>query len=158
VDVHGVIEEILQFSEPIMRQRDVGIERRLGASDAVICGDRELLKQAILNLVLNSMQAMPAQGKLVIATRDVDRLPGGAPCGGLELQVQDTGVGIPPENLGRVFDPFFTTNKNGTGLGLSVVHQIVDKHSGFIQVESKVNVGTTFTIVLPSTRIVSGAA
>jgi PAS domain S-box-containing protein len=158
VDVHGVIDEILQFTEPIMRQRDVGMERRLASVDSLICGDRELLKQAILNLVLNSMQAMPSQGKLLIATRDVNSLPGGALCGGLELQVQDTGVGIPPENLGRVFDPFFTTNKNGTGLGLSVVHQIVDKHSGFIHVESKVNVGTTFTIVLPSARVVSGAA
>jgi len=158
VDVHNVIDEILQFSEPIMRQRDVRIERRLTSPDAVICGDRELLKQAILNLVLNSMQAMPSQGELVIATRDVPNLPGGALCGGLELQVRDTGVGIPPENLDRVFDPFFTTNKNGTGLGLSVVHQIVERHSGFIHVESQVNVGTTFTIVLPSARIVSGAA
>ncbi len=158
VDVHGVINEILQFTEPIMRQREVQIERRLTAADALICGDRELLKQAILNLILNSMQAMPSQGKLLIATRDVESLPGGALCGGLEIQVQDTGVGIPPENLGRVFDPFFTTNKNGTGLGLSVVHQIVDRHSGFIRVESEVNVGTTFTVVMPSARIVSGAA
>ena len=66
---------------------------------------------------------------------------------GLELQVQDTGIGIPPENLSRIFDPFFTTNKNGTGLGLSVVHQIVAKHSGTIRVTSEVNRGTTFTIV-----------
>ncbi len=158
VDIHGVIEEILQFTEPIMRQREVRIERHIAAVDSMICGDRELLKQAILNLILNSMQAMPSQGKLLIATRDVESLPGGALCGGLEILVQDTGVGIPPENLGRVFDPFFTTNKKGTGLGLSVVHQIVDKHSGFIRVESEVNIGTTFTIVLPSARIVSGAA
>jgi len=158
VDVHGVIAEILQFTEPIMRQREVLIERRLAAADATICGDRELLKQAILNLILNSMQAMPSQGRLLISTRDVESLPGGALCGGLEIQLRDTGIGIPAENLGRVFDPFFTTNKNGTGLGLSVVHQIVDRHSGFIRVESEVNVGATFTIVLPSARIVSGAA
>ncbi len=158
VEVHGVIEEMLQFTEPIMRQRDILVEKQLLADDSLICGDRELLKQAILNLVLNSMQAMPSKGKLRIATRDVESLPGGALCGGLEIQVQDSGVGIPPENLGRVFDPFFTTNKNGTGLGLSVVHQIVDRHSGFIQVESQVDVGTTFTVVLPSARIVSGAA
>ncbi len=158
VDVHSVIDEVLLFTEPIMRQRDILVERRLEAVDSLICGDRELLKQAILNLILNSMQAMPSKGSLLVGTRDVANLPGGAICGGLEIRVRDTGVGIPPENLGRVFDPFFTTNKNGTGLGLSVVHQIVDKHSGFIRVESEVNRGTTFTIVLPSARIVSGAA
>lgn len=158
VDIHGVIEEIFRFTEPIMHQRDVRIEKALEAADALICGDRELLKQAILNLILNSMQAMPSQGKLVVQTRDVESLPGGALCGGLEIRIQDTGVGIPPENLAKIFDPFFTTNKNGTGLGLSVVHQIVDKHSGFIGVASEVNVGTTFTIVLPNARIISGAA
>ncbi len=158
VDIHCVIEEVLQFTEPIMRQREIRVEERLETRDPLICGDRELLKQAILNLILNSMQAMPSEGRLLVSTRGVQTLPGGAPCGGLELQVQDTGVGIPPENLGRVFDPFFTTNRNGTGLGLSVVHQIVDKHSGFIRVESTVNEGTTFTIILPSARIVSGAA
>jgi len=158
VEVHGVIEEMLQFTEPIMRQREILVDKQFSAADSLICGDRELLKQAILNLVLNSMQAMPSKGRLRVATRDVESLPGGALCGGFEIRVQDSGVGIPPENLGRVFDPFFTTNKNGTGLGLSVVHQIVDRHSGFIRVESEINVGTTFTIVLPSARIVSGAA
>ncbi len=158
VDVHAVIDETLRFTEPIMRQRDILVDRKLAAADTLICGDRELLKQAVLNLVLNSMQAMPSKGRLCIATREVESLPGGALCGGLEIKVQDTGLGIPPENLGRVFDPFFTTNKNGTGLGLSVVHQIIDRHSGFIRVESEINMGTTFTIVLPSARIVSGAA
>ncbi len=158
VDLHEVISEILGFVEPIMRQREVQVEKKLTAPAPDVFGDRELLKQMLLNLVLNSMQAMPAQGTLVLLSRNVDHLPGGAPCGGLELQVTDSGVGIPVENLDRVFDPFFTTNRNGTGLGLSVVHQIVDKHSGFIEVESEVNVGTTFTIVLPNERLISGAA
>jgi signal transduction histidine kinase len=68
------------------------------------------------------------------------------------LRIGDTGLGIPPENLSRVFDPYFTTNKNGTGLGLSVVHQIVKQHSGFVAVESEVDVGTTFHITLPIVR------
>ncbi len=158
VDIHHVIHEILCFMEPIMRQREVSVVKRLAAGEPVVYGDRELLKQMMLNLAMNSMQAMPSRGTLVVGTRDVDRLPGGAPCGGLELSIQDSGVGIPPENIGRVFDPFFTTNRNGTGLGLSVVHQIVDKHSGFIRVESKENVGTTFIIVLPNARLDRGAA
>jgi PAS domain S-box-containing protein len=158
VNVHEVIEEILCFAEPIMRQRDVTVEKVLAAAEPALYGDHELLKQMILNLVLNSMQAMPSRGMLQVRTRDVDHLPGGAPCGGLELQIKDSGIGIPAENLGRIFDPFFTTNRNGTGLGLSVVHQIVDKHSGFVKVDSEVNVGTTFTIVLPNARLISGVA
>jgi PAS domain S-box-containing protein len=158
VNLHALIREILSFAEPILKQREVWIETRLEARENMVSGDRELLKQMILNLVLNSLQAMPTKGSITIGTRDVHTLPGEAICEGIELLVRDTGLGIPPENLGRIFDPFFTTNKNGTGLGLSVVHQIIEQHSGFIHVESAVNVGTAFTIVLPGTGLVSGAA
>ena len=150
VNVHDVIDEVLHFTDALTRQREIRIERHLQALNPLICADRELLKQMMLNLIMNSMQAMPARGTLAISTRDASQLPGGAPCRALELEVRDTGLGIPPENLDRIFDPFFTTNKKGTGLGLSVVHQIVDCHSGFISVESEVNVGTAFTIVFPS--------
>jgi PAS domain S-box-containing protein len=158
VDLHELIREILNFAEPILKQRDVCVSTRLEATGSIVSGDRELLKQTILNLVLNSLQAMPSKGSLTVGTRDVSTLPGGALCHGIEMIVQDTGFGIPPENLSRIFDPFFTTNKNGTGLGLSVVHQIIEQHSGFIQVASEVNKGTTFTIVLPGAGLISGAA
>ena len=150
VNLHEVVDEVLHFTEALTRQREIRVERHLEALDPLLYADRELLKQMMLNLIMNSMQAMPAQGTLAITTRDAPQLPGGAPCRALELEVRDTGLGIPPENLDRIFDPFFTTNKKGTGLGLSVVHQIVDCHSGFIGVESQVNVGTAFTIVFPS--------
>lgn len=158
VNLHDLLREILNFTEPILKQREVWVETRLEAKECTISGDRELLKQMILNLVLNSLQAMPARGSITMGTRDVHTLPGGAACEGIELTVRDTGFGIPPENLSRIFDPFFTTNRNGTGLGLSVVHQIIEQHSGFIRVESAVNVGTTFTMVLPGAGLVSGAA
>jgi signal transduction histidine kinase len=158
VSLHDVVWEILRFAEPILKQRQVWVETRLDAHAAVVSGDRELLKQMILNLVLNALQAMPAKGSLSFGTRDVDTPAEGTPCSGIELTIRDTGLGIPSENLGRIFDPFFTTNKNGTGLGLSVVHQIIDQHCGFIHVESEVNVGTAFTIVLPGARRVPGAA
>jgi len=158
VELHEIIGEIIRFAEPILSQREVCIERNLEAESAVVSGDRELLKQMILNLVLNALQAMPSHGSINIATRRVTSLPGGAACDGLEFRIQDTGLGIPAEHLDRIFDPFFTTNRSGTGLGLSVVHQIVDQHSGFIHVESEPNVGTTFRVILPSARIISGAA
>jgi PAS domain S-box-containing protein len=143
--VHELIGEIVKFCEPLMSQRQVHLEMNLKAEKSVISADRELLKQMMLNLIFNAMKAMPSQGSLFIGTRNV-KLEGGH-CGGLELQIHDTGIGIPPENLSRIFDSFFTTNKNGTGLGLSVVHQIVEKHSGSISVSSEVNRGTAFTIV-----------
>jgi signal transduction histidine kinase len=144
ISLHEVVQEILNFTGPIMQQRDVRVETKLEAAHPSIIGDHELLKQMMLNLVFNAMKAMPSRGSLTIATRNV-RTKGSKPL--LELQIKDTGVGIPPENLGHIFDPFFTTNKNGTGLGLSVVHQIVDRHSGKIEVSSEVNRGTTFKIV-----------
>jgi signal transduction histidine kinase len=149
VDLHEVLREVLSFTAPITSQRGVGVETSLEASESCLSGDPELLKQMMLNLILNSLQAMPSHGTLSIATRDgsAAALPGNGRC--LELCIRDTGVGIAPENLERVFDPFFTTSKRGTGLGLSVVHRIVERHSGVIQVASRLGEGTTFTIVLP---------
>ena len=150
IDVHEIVEEILQFSDPIMRHREIHVETRLNARNPVITGDPELFKQMMLNLIFNAMKAMPAQGSLTISTRN-PKLPGDCgPSPRLELKIKDTGIGIPPQNLKRIFDPFFTTNKNGTGLGLSVVHQIVEKHAGSIRVSSRLNRGTTFTIVFGS--------
>ncbi len=147
VNIHELILEILNFVDPIMRQRDVRVEANLSAAEPKITGDHELLKQMMLNLIFNAMKAMPSQGSLMIQTRNISSGTASSESSSLELQVQDTGIGIPPENLNRIFDPFFTTNKNGTGLGLSVVHQIVEKHSGRIAVSSEVNHGTAFTIV-----------
>jgi two-component system, sensor histidine kinase FlrB len=145
VDVHEVAQEILKFMDPIMSQRQVSVEKRLDADNPIISADRELLRQMMLNIIINAMKAMPENGSLTISTRNVYQKKSGRL--GLELQFQDTGIGIPSENLDRIFDPFFTTNKNGTGLGLSVVHQIVERHYGVIRVSSEVNRGTTFTIV-----------
>jgi PAS domain S-box-containing protein len=147
VDMHDVIQEILKFSSPLFSQRQVNLKTSLSAEAPLITADRELLKQMMLNLIFNAMKAMPSEGALAICTRNFN-IPGDQKKSrALELQIQDTGIGIPPENLSRIFDPFFTTNKNGTGLGLSIVHQIVKKHTGSIRVSSKVNQGTTFTIV-----------
>ena len=152
VSIHEVIQEILNFVDPIMQQRDVRVESSLSAAEPVISGDQELLKQMMLNLIFNAMKAMPSQGSLIIRTRNISSGTASEEPSCLELQVQDTGIGIPAENLNRIFDPFFTTNKNGTGLGLSVVHQIVERHSGRITVSSEVNRGTTFTIVFRTAK------
>ncbi len=111
--------------------------------------DAHLLRQALINLVMNAAQSMRSRGSIRIATGTRDDC--------VWVKISDTGSGIPEANIPRLFDPFFTTKPvgQGTGLGLSLSYGIVKKHNGRIDVESQVGVGTTFTIVLP---IVQAAA
>jgi len=142
MDIHGILREIGNFCEPMIRQRGVRLEIELAADCSMIHGDQGLIKQLMLNLIFNAMKALPSEGSLAVRTRNV-----AGKSRRLELRVEDTGVGIPPKHLDKIFDPFFTTNKNGTGLGLSIVNQIVESHSGEISVKSEMNRGTVFTIL-----------
>jgi signal transduction histidine kinase len=72
----------------------------------------------------------------------------------IQLSIQDSGIGIPPEDMDKLFDPFFSTKEGGIGLGLSIAHRIIDQHHGRIEVESRVNEGTTFTITIPAVKTV----
>jgi len=103
--------------------------------------DPEQIKQAVLNLLLNAIQAYPESGEIVVAVRqDDDRI-----C----VEVRDEGPGVDPEAMDRIFDPFFTTKEDGTGLGLSVVHQIVQQHGGSITAKPLAPQGARFQMVLP---------
>jgi signal transduction histidine kinase len=109
--------------------------------------DAGQMKQVFLNLILNSVHAMPCSGTLTLsASLTEEQAPGGP---SVRLSVSDTGVGIPAAQRSKIFDPFFTTRDEGTGLGLAIVHAIVEGHRGRIDVESVEGRGTTFTIVLP---------
>lgn len=116
--------------------------------------DRGQMSQVIQNLVLNARQAMPEGGAIDIRCENVsaDNLKGvPLPRGEyVKISIADGGVGIPEENLERVFDPFFSTKKDGSGLGLSVTHSIIEKHGGHISVTSRLGVGTSFQIFLPA--------
>jgi two-component system, sensor histidine kinase FlrB len=105
------------------------------------------LKQVIVNLVVNAVQAMPHGGRLTISLRKES--PGTLGVAAVRLAVSDTGLGIDPEYRSRLFDPFFTTKDEGTGLGLAIVHAIVEAHQGRIDVESTIKQGSTFAIILP---------
>ncbi len=111
--------------------------------------------QVIQNLVLNALQAMPKGGKVTVSARNVDLSRAGAgvvpgPGKWLEITVRDTGPGIPAENLQRIFEPYFTTKENGSGLGLATSYSIVKNHGGMIEVSSVVNAGSIFTVWLPA--------
>ena len=98
-----------------------------------------------MNLYLNAIEAMEPGGKLRIEISDSEEN------GGLNIQVSDTGNGIPAEDLPKIFDPYFTTKSSGTGLGLAIAHNIVETMGGGIEVTSEVGKGTTFRITIPST-------
>jgi signal transduction histidine kinase len=139
------IGEMIEDIEPILRAEAERhhIDVRLDISDGLpaVNVDRSLIQQAFLNLALNACQAMPNGGRLRIAA--VSR-----PHGRVEIVFEDSGVGIAPEQLGRIFDLYFTTKEHGSGIGLSMVYRTVQLHDGDIEVESVPGRGTTFRVML----------
>jgi signal transduction histidine kinase len=107
------------------------------------------MKQVFMNLILNAIQAMKEGGLVFISTRTYSKNEASQPGQYVQIEIRDTGVGIPEENLDHIFDPFFTSKDEGSGLGLSISHQIVQEHGGYVTVESKLGTGTSFFINLP---------
>lgn len=141
VEINGLLEQSLKF----LPRGDIEVIRRLDGSLPPVLVDPNLLHQALLNILVNARQAMPNGGRLTIETRILAR--NGRP---VQIRIADTGVGIPEDQLGRIFQPFFTTKAQGTGLGLAITARVVEEHGGRITVESAVGKGTAFTIALPT--------
>ncbi|MEW6439853.1 MAG: ATP-binding protein [bacterium] len=159
-DLQALIEEALDFARPLLEEKQIGAELAWGrsppaqAENIVLWGDRVLLRQALLNLFLNALEAMRPGGRLQVRVEGEPvppRLGPGRPC--VRIRVQDDGTGIPEEDLDRIFDPFFSTKTRGTGLGLAIVHNIVESHGGIIEVESRLGEGTCFILSLPVERV-----
>jgi two-component system, NtrC family, sensor histidine kinase HydH len=166
VRLKGLLTNFLEFARPQTPQRTLtepqlllesvsqlagetakmaGVRIRIENShSASIFIDAEQIKQVLLNLVLNAVQAMPAGGEVTLRSHQAD--------GSVVLEVTDQGVGIPPENLERIFDPFFTTRAGGTGLGLSIAYQIINRHGGHLSVCNNRDRGVTFTVLLPASQ------
>jgi two-component system, NtrC family, sensor histidine kinase HydH len=138
-DVLSVLKDVLKLTRPQLAQ--AGVQTRLEGGAPALAGDREQLKQAFLNLVLNAQQAMPDGGTLSIEVA--------AENGAVRIVFADTGVGIDPQDVEKIFNPFFTTRREGTGLGLAITHRIIQNHGGRIEVSSTRGEGTRFTLVLP---------
>jgi PAS domain S-box-containing protein len=149
VDIGRLIEDTLVMVEHTFDKRIV-VERHVEAREPVVRGDPGQLQQVLLNLAVNARDAMPDGGTLRIVVRDASGGAGDGP-GFVEVEVSDSGEGMPPEVLGRVFEPFFTTKKSGrgTGMGLAVVFGIVESHGGTIDVSSEEGRGTSFSVRLP---------
>jgi two-component system, NtrC family, sensor kinase len=144
-NIHACLQEILSVLNSQMKKRNIIVSHQFDSQVEKIVLDESKIKQVFMNLLLNSIQAMPDGGKLNIKTK-FDELKKQ-----IMIDVVDTGRGIPDETLDRIFEPFFTTKKRGygTGLGLSVSYGIIRQHNGEITVSTKPGSGTTFSIFLP---------
>lgn len=143
LDLNAVINQVVALASMEAAERGVIINKELAAGKLMIKGDSDLLKQTLLNVILNGCQAMPEGGPLKIATvRDKDDL--------IKIIIADRGVGIPLDARERIFNLFFTTKKGGTGIGLAQAFRAMQLHNGSIRFDSEVGVGTTFEITLPA--------
>ncbi|HLR04786.1 MAG TPA: ATP-binding protein, partial [Pyrinomonadaceae bacterium] len=147
LDIHRVLDDTLQLLEPQLRRSQIEIIRDYGDNLPKVHGNSVKLQQVFTNLILNARDSIAnGNGRITLATRN------GEDDGLLVIEVADTGVGIAPEDVAKIYDPFFTTKGvgRGTGLGLAVTYGIVQEHDGHISVSSTPGRGTTFRITLPT--------
>lgn len=144
-----LLRDVHDLMAPQLQRQDIGLECRSEAS-VEFYGDRQQLKQVLINLVQNGAQSIGRKGHIRLRARD-DRLPlHGTETRVAIIEVQDDGPGVPPEVQGRLFEPFFSTRKDGTGLGLPISARIVNRHGGILNFETEPGLGTTFRIILPA--------
>ena len=149
--MNEVLEDLIRLSEPWFHARNVKLSTLLSPNLPPILGDPTHLQTLFLNLITNALDAMPQGGTLKIKTGEIPEpcLPGRG--GTIEIAIMDTGIGITEESKKKIFEPFYTTKKlgEGTGLGLAICTQIVKEHSGKIEVESDVGIGSAFRVSFP---------
>jgi signal transduction histidine kinase len=142
VKVHALMDEILPIIETEANKNNVKVTVDVPPSVPAVNGDSAMLRQAFLNLAINACQAMPTGGSLRLKAGPSSRAR-------VEILVQDSGVGIAPEHLSKIFNLYFTTKERGTGIGLSMVYRIIQMHDGEVEVQSTPGRGTTFRVLLP---------
>jgi signal transduction histidine kinase len=142
VEASELIAEVVQVVRPEADKTGIRIETECPPGVPAINGDAGMLRQALLNLAINACQAMPHGGTLRFRAKGVRQRR-------VEIVVEDTGVGIRPEHLQRIFDLYFTTREKGSGIGLSMVYRTAQLHDGEVEVQSTLGVGTMFRLLLP---------
>ena len=145
-DINTILDGMILLVSTETKKKQINILKNYASDLPLVQIDREQIKQVFLNVLLNAIQATPDNGRITVKTRAFTR-PGGEAYA--QIEFTDTGCGIPGENLEDIFNPFFTTKSTGSGLGLSISHQIVQDHRGYIGVESQLDKGSSFFINLP---------
>jgi two-component system NtrC family sensor kinase len=154
-ELSKLLDQSLALVEHQPRFAGIRFERDYDPEAEQVFVDPGQMQQVFVNLLVNAGEAMPEGGRLLVKTRKIFGSPSAPTSVGgdaVQIIVSDTGIGIPPENLRKIFDPFFTSKDvgQGTGLGLAVTHGIVEGHGGSIAVESSPGEGTTFTVTIPA--------
>ncbi len=142
VNINEIVGKALTFIEPKLTEQRIELERILCDDPGQVEVDAELIYRALLNILVNGLQAMNTNGVLTVHTRRGNG-------GGVEIEVCDNGIGMSEQKMEQIFKPFFTDKHKGTGLGLAITKNIIENHDGLITVTSKEDEGTTFTITLP---------
>lgn len=140
-ELHGMLDETIELLKNI-EQNNISINKKY-TGRLEVDADPHKMRQVFWNLGINSIEAMPEGGELIISTRNMDRF--------VEITFKDFGAGIDGKNIEKIFYPFFTTKEKGTGLGLAIAYRIIEEHNGRINVNSSPGVETTFEIILPKT-------
>jgi len=146
VRVHEVLDHSLRLLQPQISVKLISLKKHYYSDADAVHGDDAQLQQVFMNLLLNAVESMGLNGTLTVITKTTDGENGARV---LNIQIEDTGVGIKPENLEHLFVPFFTTKRNGTGLGLAISHRIVLEHRGTISVRSEPGKCSVFSLSLP---------
>jgi signal transduction histidine kinase len=140
VDAAAIVDAAMRLLEPMTGSRGISLDRSVSGHPS-LDGDPELLKQVLLNVVLNAVQATTGGGRIAVSVRDENA--------GAVIEVSDEGEGIREEDRERIFDPFFSTKVKGTGLGLAIASRIMQAHGGFIRVRSELGRGSAFALHFP---------
>jgi signal transduction histidine kinase len=141
IDIDSLLNSVIQLAAHGVDRNLIRLRKDTTSQLPPVEGDPELLKQMVLNLVINAIQAMPDGGEVVVSATLRE--------GKMLIRVKDQGCGIAPDSRDKIFDPFFTTKEGGTGLGLPVAHQIVEHHRGILTAEANTSAGMTFSALLP---------
>ena len=145
-DLNQIVEKMMLLVDTESHKKNVQIIRNFNDFLPPVVLDREQIKQVLLNVLLNAVDATPEDGTIFVETAPIKK---NGSLDYVQIVVKDTGRGIPEDDLDKVFTPFFTTKHEGSGLGLAISHQIIQEHQGTIEVESTINQGTTFRINIP---------
>jgi signal transduction histidine kinase len=149
-DVSEIVSNIARILQSQAKEKDVKIGLHMASRLPKIFIDKEQIKQVCMNLILNAIQSIEGGGAVEVGTHLFGE--NGEPRF-IQIEVRDTGIGIPEKDIENIFNPFFTTKEDGSGLGLSISHQIIKEHGGYMVVESEVGKGTSFFIRLPVTYV-----
>ncbi|MFO7838431.1 MAG: ATP-binding protein [Desulfosalsimonadaceae bacterium] len=149
ISVPELVEDVLIMVRPMIKRQECTLDIDMDKAIAPVYGDRKLLAEALVNLLVNALEAIYGSGRLSITVAEDRFAPGNGTVPCLRIDISDTGHGIKEEQIENLFDPFFTTKASGTGLGLPLVFNTIQNHGGVIRVKSREQRGTTFSVYLP---------